>query len=426
MDPHETGQQQVQNKRRRGGVVVAIIGVVIALIIIAVITRQRAAAQSKQDAAKARGRRAVPVSVAPVAVVDVPVYLDGLGNVSALSTVTVKTRIDGQLLRFDFQEGQVVHAGEELALIDPAQSEATLGQAVANRFKDAATLQNAEHDLARDTELVHTGVISQQQFDAQQSQVHVNEGTVKADDAQIQQAKLNVNYCHIKSPITGRVGIRFVDPGNMVHASDQNGLVVVTQMAPIAVLFTLPEDDLQPVMQHSRMGPLTVEAWSRDVSQKIATGRLLTTDNQIDPSTGTFRCKATFDNSNGALFPNQFVNARLMVDVRRNSMTVPAAAVQHGAQGTYVYVLQPDQTVDMKQVAVALTQGTTAVLASGVQPGDRVVVDGADKLQPKAKGEIGGEAHGRGPVTPSGSEGSGGRRGAHAPSPLSNGRGGNS
>jgi multidrug efflux system membrane fusion protein len=413
VDPHETGQQQDHGKRRRGGVVVAIIAVVVALIIITFITRHRAAAQSKQDAAKARGRQAVPVSVAPVAVADIPVYLDGLGNVNALSTVTVKTRIDGQLLRFDFQEGQVVHAGEELALIDPAQSEATLGQAEANRFKDAATLQNAQHDLARDTDLVHAGVISQQQFDAQQSQVHVNEGTVKADDAQIQQARLNVNYCHIKSPITGRIGIRFVDPGNMVHASDQNGLVIVTQMEPIAVLFTLPEDDLQPVMQHARAAPLTVEAWSRDGSQKIATGRLLTTDNQIDPNTGTFRCKATFDNSNGALFPNQFVNARLMVDVRRHSMTIPAAAVQHGAQGTYVYVLQPDQTVDMRPVAVALTEGTTAVLANGVQPSDRVVVEGADKLQPKAKVEIGGEAHGRGRGAPSGGGRSGGRRGAN-------------
>ena len=398
MDPQES-------ERRRGRLIVSIIAVAVALILIVFITRHRAAAQSKENAAKGRGKPAVPVSVAPVTLADVPVYLDGLGNVTALNTVTVKTRIDGQLLRFDFQEGQIVHAGEELAVIDPAPSEASLAQAEATHFKDVATLQNAQHDLSRYTDLYKAGVIPQQQYNTQQSQVRVNEGTVKADEAQIQQARLNVAYCHIKSPITGRVGIRFVDPGNMVHASDQNGLVVVTQMQPIAVMFTLPEDDLPQVMQHSQIAPLVVEAWSRDGSQKIATGRLLTTDNQIDPNTGTFRCKATFDNSNGALFPNQFVNARLIVDVRRNSMTIPSAAVQHGAQGTYVYVVQPDQTVDMKPVAIALTEATTAVIASGLQPGDRVVVEGADKLQPKAR------------VTPSGSEGSGGagggRNGGH-------------
>jgi len=390
VDPH---------KRKR--IAVGLVAVVAALILIVFITHRRAAAQSKQDAAKGRNRQAaVPVSVAPVVLADVPVYLDGLGNVTALNTVTVKTRIDGQLLRFDFQEGQIVHAGEELAVIDPGPSEAALAQAEATRFKDAATLQNAQHDLARYTDLYKAGVIPQQQYNTQQSQVRVNEGTVKADEAQIQQATLNVNYCHIKSPITGRVGIRFVDPGNMVHASDQNGLVVVTQMQPIAVMFTLPEDDLQQVTQHARMAPLVVEAWSRDMSQKIASGRLLTTDNQIDTNTGTFRCKATFDNAAGELFPNQFVNARLMVDVRRNAMTIPAAAVQHGAQGTYVYVVLPDQTVDMRPVAVALTEATTAVIANGLQPGDRVVVEGADKLQPHAH------------VTLSGSEGSGGAGGA--------------
>lgn len=360
------------------------------------VTRHRAAAQSQQDAAKGRGKQAVPVSVAPVTLADVPVYLDGLGNVNALNTVTVKTRIDGQLLRFDFQEGQIVHAGEELALIDPGPSEATLAQTEANHFKDVATLQNAEHDLSRYTDLYKAGVIPQQQYNTQQSQVRVSEGTVKADEAQIQQAKLNVAYCHIKSPITGRVGIRSVDPGNMVHASDQNGLVVVTQMQPIAVMFTLPEDDLQQVMQQSRIHPLIVEAWSRDLSQKIAVGRLLTTDNEIDPNTGTFRCKAVFDNTTGALFPNQFVNARLIVDVRRNAMTIPAAAVQHGSQGTYVYVVQPDQTVDLRPVTVALNEGTTAVIASGLEAGDRVVVEGADKLQPKAKIEIGGGGGGAG------------------------------
>ncbi|HEV8434167.1 MAG TPA: efflux RND transporter periplasmic adaptor subunit [Thermoanaerobaculia bacterium] len=381
------------HKRNRN---IAIAVVVIAIILLIVLLRQRAASNEKQaqSAAASMRNRAVPVSVAPVVARDVPVYLDGLGNVNALNTVTVKTRIDGQLLRFDFQEGQIVSAGQEIALIDPAPSEAQLAQAEANRFKDEATLQNAKHDLERYADLYKSGVISQQQYNTQQSTVRVNEGTVKADDAQIQQAKLNVQYCHIKAPITGRVGIRFVDPGNMVHASDQNGLVVITQMQPIAVLFTLPEDQLAPVTQHMA-GGLAVQALSRDNSTLLATGRLLTIDNQIDPNTGTFRCKAIFDNRNGALFPNQFINARLQVDVRHHVTTVPSAAVQHGAQGTYVYVVTPQKTAEMRVVEVLMSEGLTSVV-SGVSEGDQVVTDGADKIQPNGKVELGGGRGGEG------------------------------
>ncbi|HEY2324010.1 MAG TPA: efflux RND transporter periplasmic adaptor subunit, partial [Thermoanaerobaculia bacterium] len=357
--PDATGH----HKRNRN---IAIAVVVIAIILLIVFLRQRAASNAKtaQSAAASQRNRAVPVSVTPVVARDVPVYLDGLGNVNALNTVTVKTRIDGQLLRFNFQEGQVVSAGQEIALIDPAPSEATLAQAEANRFKDEATLQNAKHDLERYADLYKSGVVSQQQYNTQQSTVRVNEGTIKADDAQIQQARLNVQYCHIKAPITGRVGIRFVDPGNMVHASDQNGLVVITQMQPIAALFTLPEDQLAPVTQHIA-GGLAVQALSRDNATLLATGRLLTIDNQIDPNTGTFRCKAIFDNKNAALFPNQFINARLQVDVRHHVTTVPSAAVQHGAQGTYVYVVTPQKTAEMRVVQVLMTEGLTSVV-SGV------------------------------------------------------------
>ena len=251
-----------------------------------------------------------------------------------------------------------------------------------------ASLENARHDLERYATLYKSGVIPQQQYNTQQSQVVVNEGSVKADDAQIQQARLNIDYCHIKAPISGRIGIRNVDPGNMVHASDANGLVVITQMQPIALLFTLPEDNLSQVTQHRTGAGLPVEAWSRDNSQQIATGKLLTIDNQIDPNTGTFRCKAIFDNSNGALFPNQFVNARLQVDTQHNALTIPIAAVQHGAQGTYVYVVDSDKTVEMKPVNVALTEGTTAIV-TGVNAGDLVVTEGADKLQPHGKVEFG-------------------------------------
>ncbi|HEY2829037.1 MAG TPA: efflux RND transporter periplasmic adaptor subunit [Thermoanaerobaculia bacterium] len=382
------------HKRNRN---IAIAVVVIAIILLIVFLRQRAANNAKQaqSAAASSRNRSVPVSVVPVVARDVPVYLDGLGNVNALNTVTVKTRIDGQLLRFNFQEGQVVTAGQEIALIDPAPSEAQLAQAEATRFKDEATLENARHDLERYADLYKAGVIPQQQYNTQQSAVRVDEGSIKADDAQIQQMKLNVEYCHIKAPLTGRVGIRFVDPGNMVHASDQNGLVVITQMQPIAVLFTLPEDQLPPVTQHMRGGGLAVQALSRDNSSLLATGRLLTIDNQIDPNTGTFRCKAVFDNSNGSLFPNQFINARLQVDVRHHVATVPSAAVQHGSQGTYVYVVTPQKTAEMRVIQVQMSEGLTSVV-SGVNEGEQVVTDGADKIQPHGKVEIAGGPGGGG------------------------------
>jgi multidrug efflux system membrane fusion protein len=396
----EPGPHHTRNRN------IAIVVVIAAIVLAVVLLRQRTAANAaKAQAAAASTRdRATPVGVVPVIARDVPVYLDGLGNVNALNTVTVKPRIDGQLLRFYFQEGQIVQAGQEVALIDPAPSEAQLAQAEANRFKDEAALQNAQHDLQRYADLYKAGVIPQQQYNTQQSQVRVNEGTVKADDAQIQQARLNVAYCHIKTPITGRVGIRVVDPGNMVHAADANGLVAITQMQPIAALFTLPEDQLQAVTQHTKAGGFPVEAWSRDSTTRLATGRLLTIDNQIDPNTGTFRCKAIFDNRDGALYPNQFVNARLQVDVRRHALTVPTAAIQRGSQGTYVYVVKADKTVDMRPVQVAMAEGTTSVLAGGVSEGDQVVTEGADKLQPKGKVEIGGAHAG-------GGAGGGGKRG---------------
>jgi multidrug efflux system membrane fusion protein len=397
--PPETNPRHARHRN------IAIAAVVVVIILLVLLLRHRAASNAKaaETAAAGMRNRAVPVSVAPVVARDVPVFLDGLGNVNALNTVTVKTRIDGQLLRFNFQEGQTVHAGEELALIDPRPSEAQLAQAEATRVRDEATLQNTQKDLQRYADLYHAGVIPQQQYNTQQSQVKVNEANLQADAAQIQQARLNIDYCHIKAPITGRVGIRNVDPGNMVHASDANGLVVITEMQPIAALFTLPEDDLAAVSR--RAANLPVEAWSRDNSAKLATGRLLTIDNQIDPNTGTFRCKAVFDNTDGALFPNQFVNVRLQVDVRRQALTVPTAAIQHGAQGTFVYVVKPDKTADMRLVQVVLSEGTTSVV-TGVSEGEQVVTDGADKLQPHGKVELGGGPGGHGGA-------GGGRGGAH-------------
>jgi len=338
----------------------------------------------------------VPVATATVQQQDVPVLLRGLGNVLAYFKVNVRTRIDGQLQSVNFREGETVHAGQELALIDPRPSETALQQAQAKQFQDAATLENARRDLERFEPLYKAGVIPQQQLNTQQAAVRSAEGVVRADEAAVATAKLNVAYCHIVAPITGKVGLRNVDPGNMVHASDANGLLTITQVQPIAVTFTLPEDDLQTVTGHMRTGPLLVEAWSRDDTQQLSTGRLETIDNQIDPNTGTFKLKAVFDNRDGALYPNQFVNARLRVETRQGAVVIPAAAVQHCAQGTYVYVVKPDHTVDSAPVVVALTEGTDDVIASGVTPGEIVVTDGQDKLQPGSKVQLAGEGGGPG------------------------------
>src|SRR5690242_958720 len=332
--------------------------------------------------------RAIPVSVAPVQQRDIPVYLEGLGNVQAYYTVTIHSRVDGQLMQVHFREGQHVRKGDELALIDPRPYEVQVAQAEATKYKDQANLENAQRDLQRYADLYKQGVIAQQQYNTQQSVVAQQEGLVRADDAQINNAKLNLTYCHIKSPIDGRVGLRLVDPGNMVHASDQNGLLVITELQPIAVLFTLPEDNLRDVLQHMRSGRLEVQAWNRDDTQQIADGRLETIDNQIDPNTGTFRLKAVFDNRDNALYPNQFVNARLQVYVRKNAITIPAAAVQRGSQGTYVYVVKQDKSVDSRNIKIALTEGTVAVLDSGVNPGELVITDGQERLQPGNKVEV--------------------------------------
>jgi membrane fusion protein, multidrug efflux system len=332
--------------------------------------------------------RPVPVSVAPVEQRNVPVYLEGLGNVQAYYTVTIHSRVDGELMQVNFREGQQVRKGDELALIDPRPYEVQLSQAEATRYKDQANLENAQRDLQRYADLYKQGVIAQQQYNTQQSVVAQNAGLVRADDAQINSAKLNLVYCHIKSPIDGRVGLRLVDPGNMVHASDQNGLLVITELQPIAVLFTLPEDNLQLVTQHMKgSSRLEVQAWSRDDTQQIADGKLETIDNQIDPNTGTVRLKAVFANRDNALYPNQFVNARLQVYTRKNAVTMPTVAIQRGAQGTYVYVVKQDKTVESRQVKVALTEGTVTVADSGVKPGEQVVTDGQEKLQPGSKVE---------------------------------------
>ncbi|HZQ21560.1 MAG TPA: MdtA/MuxA family multidrug efflux RND transporter periplasmic adaptor subunit [Terriglobales bacterium] len=345
--------------------------------------------------ARAAAPQIVPVGVSTAKKTDTPVFLTGLGSVQAFNTVSVKTRVDGQLVQVAFREGQHVNKGDLLAVVDPRPYQVALSQAQAQLFKDQASLRDAQLNYERFKGLLQdSGAMSQQQVDTQRATAEQLEGAVRSDQATVENAKLNLAYCHITSPITGRVGLRMVDIGNMVHASDTNPLLIITQLQPIAVLFTLPEDKLLAVKKHMTGHPLMVDAYGRDDQTKIESGSLVTIDNQIDPTTGTAKLKAVFDNKGETLWPNQFVNVHLLLETLKNSIVVPAAAIQRGPQGTFVYGVKPDKTVEIRPVTVALTQSNTSVISSGVAPGDMVVTDGQDKLQAGTKVEprIGGVA----------------------------------
>jgi multidrug efflux system membrane fusion protein len=329
---------------------------------------------------------AVPVVVATAQQADLPVYMSGLGTVTAFNTVTVKSRVDGQLINVAFQEGQFVNRGDLLVEIDPRPYQVALDQAQGQLAKDQAQLNGAHLDYERYQKLSQEGVTTRQQFDSQSALVGQLEGAVRADQAQINNQSLNLTYCRITAPISGRVGLRLVDQGNIVHANDSNGLLVITQVQPISVTFTLPQDQLPVVYQKLRAGAkLSVDAYDRNDTTKIAAGTLLTIDNQIDPSTGTYKLKAVFNNQDNALFPNQFVNVHLLVDTRRGLTVVPAAAIQRGPQGTYVYVATNESTVKIRPVTIALAAGNSVGFSDGLQPGESVVVDGQDKLQDGSK-----------------------------------------
>jgi len=343
----------------------------------------------KPGSARANVATTVPVSVSTAERRDMPYYLTGLGSVNAFYTDSIKTRVDGELTQVNFKEGQFVNKGDLLVVIDPRPYQVALEQAQAMLFKDQASLRDAKLNYERYKGLLeNSGAMSQQQVDTQGSLVDQLEGAVRTDQAAIDSAKLNLVYCHITSPISGRVGLRLVDPGNIVHATDTNPLLVITQLQPIAVLFTLPEDQLPSVAQHMEKNTLEVDAYSRDDQTKLAAGKLLTIDNQIDQSTGTGRLKGVFENKDNSLWPNQFVNIHLLLEIRKNSTVIPSAAIQRGPQGTYVFVTKSDSTVDIRPVTVAFTQENLSTIASGVAPGDVVVTDGQDKLQEGSKIEI--------------------------------------
>jgi membrane fusion protein, multidrug efflux system len=432
---------------------------IIVLIVLAIIagavwkirsnTQDVASQNSRQAAA---GDRPVPVMVTTVEQKTMPIYLTGLGTVTAYNSVTIKSRVDGQLLQVPVREGQAVKKGQLLAQIDPAPYAAAVAQAEGTLTKDQANAANANAEAARYTALLQAGVVSKESQQTQVSSAGQMAGSIAADQAAIQAAKVNLAYTKITSPIDGVVGLRQVDPGNIVHASDTTGLLLVTQLQPIAVIFTLPEDQLPQVQTVMRAGGrMVVEAYDRSNTTRLATGSLLTLDNQIDTTTGTVKAKAVFDNRDGMLFPNQFVNVRLVLQDRHDAIVIPAAALQTGSQGTFVYVVKPGQPpvdpnatdgaaggsgqhrakaagaggagpdspnaggasgpppapyyVEARPVKVDLTEGSQVILLSGLSKGEQIVIDGQEKLKTNARVS---------PRDPNAGAGGGGRRGGQA------------
>ncbi len=365
-----------------------------AMLVLAILVYVFSLASRRSDTETGRkpGRpanAAIPVAAKDATQGDFPIFLSGLGSVTALHTVTVRSRVDGELVRIHFKEGQMVREGELLAEIDPRPFQVQLQQAEGQLAKDEALLRNAHIDLARYKKLLAEDSIAEQQTVTQDSLVKQIAGTVETDRAQVANAKLQLVYARITAPITGRIGLRLVDPGNIVHASDSGGLLVITQVQPITVVFTLPEDDLPAVMKRWRMGEtIPVDAYDRAGKTQLAAGILLAVDNQIDAATGTVRLKAQFPNENHALFPNQFVNVKMNLDTLKSVTIVPSSAIQRGTPGTFVYVVGENQTVSVRPVKTGPVEGERTAVLEGLAPGERVVVDGADKLREGAKVEL--------------------------------------
>ncbi|HEX4522535.1 MAG TPA: MdtA/MuxA family multidrug efflux RND transporter periplasmic adaptor subunit [Casimicrobiaceae bacterium] len=344
-----------------------------------------AAKAAKGDAAS----RPLPVVAAPARKGDIDVSIDALGTVTPLNNVIVRTRVDGQLLSVAFREGQNVKAGDLLAQIDPRPFEVMLTQANGQMARDQAQLKNAQVDLERYQTLLAQDSISRQQVDTQAALVRQFQGAIESDKGAIDNARLQITYARVTAPINGRVGLRQVDPGNIVHASDSNGLVTITQVQPVTVIYPVPEDNVPRIVKRMQTTQsIAVDAFDRGGRTKLATGKLLTIDNQIDTTTGTVKVKAEFPNTDSALFPNQFVNVRMVVETHEDVTLVPTAAVQRGAPGTFVFLVKDDKTVAMTPVQLGAVSGETTEVSKGLAPGNLVVVDGADKLRDGSSVEL--------------------------------------
>jgi multidrug efflux system membrane fusion protein len=351
---------------------------------------------------------ATPVVAERVKTGNINIQLNGLGTVTPLRTVTVRSRVDGELMRVQFTEGQVVKAGQVIAEIDPRPYQVMLTQAEGQMARDKALLENARLDLDRYRTLLKQDSIAEQQVASQESLVRQYEGTVKVDQSQIDNARLQLTYARITAPVSGRIGLRQVDPGNIVRSGDANGMAIITQLQPITVVFTIPQDSLPAVMKRLQSGgKMPVEAYDRDQRTKLADGTLITVDNQIDTTTGTVKLKAEFANGNASLFPNQFVNIRMVVDTLKDVTTVASAAIQRGAQGLFVYVVNDDMTVALRPVQLGPMEGAYAAVESGLKPGEQVVIDGTDRLREGAKIEL----TGREAAKPAAGDGSGKKKG---------------
>ena len=382
---HEASPFEAPPKRRSRFV---LISVLVLLVVAGGVWWSRQDSAPQQAAGGAGGRNAAPMSIVPEVVGkgDVGITLNALGTVTSLATVTIRSQISGYLMKIDFKEGDEVKKGDLLAEIDSRPFEATLAQAKGQLARDEAMLKGAQVDLTRYQGLAAQNAVPHQTLDTQVALVAQDQGTVEADRATVKSAEVNLQYCRIISPLDGRVGLRQVDQGNYVTPGDTNGLVVITQLKPISVLFTVPEDNLQAISKRLQAGAtLPAAAFDRSGATKIADGTLQTFDSQIDPTTGTIKLRAQFPNETETLYPNQFVNIQLLLDTHKDVTTMPTAGVQRGVPGTFVYLVNADNTVSVRKVVLGVTQGERVEVASGLVPGDRIVIDGADKLRDGAK-----------------------------------------